>query len=441
MAQRDIYLSKFIQSHLENGNSDAADFYHDDPTTMGFSVFFHFSDIPSPLPGTTLSPLFNEDPTRESAHNYLKSIDEPQRAERLLRFKERLRRLTKETPYYFQKLTGLEGLYNFDFETPFRMNERKITIETLESIDLRVATMAARYMEAVYDWEYHREMIPENLLEFTCIIMISEIRNFRKLMTAATNDVENKFELANDKIGIHAYTFEKCVFDFSESNPFLNEVDNAGSDAATNQFSIKLGKLRETHKLNFIQLFTQGDRNDEVYNKLDRDLSSLTPIEGMNKPISTTAFGRAKEDANFLKNFYQREKDFFTDKFDLETLGNRALNDLYDNFDTKIKGFILGNIYSDFSRFRNGDLYTDTKEFVKDLALNRKTTQQAIEDFSVTRVVGAVLDQLGDINFREIPINLNEIFLGNVEGFNQAPFSSTLNHIAAGSLGNIFEGG
>lgn len=444
MAQRDIYLSKFINAHLENGRSDAAEFYHDDPTVVGFNVFFYFNDIPTNLPGTTLSPLFNEDPSRESAYRYLLAVDEPRRAEKLLRFKERLRRLTQETPYYYQTLSGLENLYEFNHEVPFRMNEKMLTIQTLESIDLRVGTMISRYMEAVYDYQYHRMMLPKNLVEFTCIIMVSEIRNFRQVAQAAVQDVENKFELANDKIGVHSYIFEKCTFDFTESNPFLNEISNAEGEMSENQFSIKLGQLKEAHKLNFIDLFSQGgERSDEIFNKEDRDLSSLTPLENMAKPISTTAGGRAVELANFMRNFFDRERDFFTDKFDLETLSNRAANQLFDIVDSRIRSLALGNIFSDFSRFRNGDLLSDIQGVIANLANNNDDFNRSINSPILnTPISGSpVRNALDAIDLRQRDINFNEIFLGNVESFISSPFSAVLNQIIAGSLGNIFNRG
>lgn len=453
-SQRDSYLKRFVSDYLENGNSRLSEFYHEDPTTLGFNLFFHFDDAPQTLPGTSLSPLFNEDPTRESAIRYLRSVDEPGRSESLRRFKERLRRLVRETPYYFQNLSGMENMYDFNLD----VFSRNLKVDTLESIDLRVATMINRYIEGTMDYLYDRYVIPTNLMEFTCVVMVSEIRNFRKVVRESLTDNPD-FQLINDQIGVHSYVFRRCRFDFSESNPFTGELSNQGGDPVVNQFSIIPGMATFAHNLNLIQLtssagqqvgvsdpdLSPGPLDRATIEVAGREATSFRSEDLGSLPIGdrfgVTFDERVSDVKVFLRDFFQREKQFLEDKLDLGTLGQRAINDLFDQVETRVKGLALGNIFSDYRRFRNRDLYDSLRSYVLDIFDRDKNNVSPVPQIERLSTSGpTALGSLDEIGLSSVPLNFRDVLLGNVEGFLDDPFSATVNTVIAGSLGNIFDG-
>jgi hypothetical protein len=249
-ADPDIY--RFIDS-----NASAVDrIVADDPTSMGFNLLI---DVDSPF-----NPLFNEDPNYDSAINYLVSINEPERANMLRDFKNRIRELINKYAYYLQTLSGLDSIYDTKPGFAKRMEERELVFETLESIDTKIAILVDRYQYACYDYEYNRQMVPINLTEFECVVLVSEIRKIRAYVnllysTGSETSQDRKFKLINDDISCFVFRFTRCRFDFTESNPFLGTISNAELEVATNTFKIIPGFLREQHKMGFLDIINGGN--------------------------------------------------------------------------------------------------------------------------------------------------------------------------------------
>ncbi len=455
MGRADIFVNKFVDIYSQSqGSRGSVSGAYDDPTVMGFNLWFYFTDLPTGL-NKTPSPLFSEQPGTDSAILYLENINEPNRANSLREFKDRLRLLVYDTPYYFQSVDGMAGINKFDPSTPFRGFDRKLTINTLESIDLRVSTMIARYMEAVYDFDNHRQMVPNNLLYFSCYLMMNEIRNMRRVINAKAANDSDRFELLSENLGVHSYKFEMCTFDFENSNPWNEVVDNKGGEMATNRFNINTTKISEAHKLNFLQL-TNGtpsimenkvsplpistprasNANPDVLNPKTTNLGGINVPNG----FPTTIIDRAKATADFVKNEILAKGNILLQKIDPITLGKRALNDLFDILDSRIKGFILGNVFSDLNQFINTDFYTSVKQFV-DNVVNKKQTivvaaQNAFGNQNLPDHIETKIGELGQVALEYL--KQQELQLGNVAGFDSDPFKAMENTVLAGSLGNVF---
>jgi hypothetical protein len=126
----------------------------------------------------------------DSAEDYLYAIGAVNKLASLRSFKRMLYSLQKETPWYFQKITGGESLYTLDPKVNTK-KEGVLTFECLESIDQRVSLLADLYRQAAWDFERHREVLPYNLRTFKMKIHVFEMRNFNTYSGTIANFLKN----------------------------------------------------------------------------------------------------------------------------------------------------------------------------------------------------------------------------------------------------------
>lgn len=150
---------------------------------------------------TTNAPTFVAKPNvgdynfTDSAEDYLYAIGAVNKLAALRSFKRMLYSLQKETPWYFQKITGGESLYMIDKA----INTKKdgvLTFECLESIDQRVSLLADLYRQAAWDAERYREVLPYNLRTFKMKIHVFEMRNFNTYSGTIANFLKNSSDTA-----------------------------------------------------------------------------------------------------------------------------------------------------------------------------------------------------------------------------------------------------
>lgn len=269
----DKSIYRFLTSNIFEKDKSLENLYIDDPTVMGFNFMVDIYDW--------YSPLFTETNDGASAIQYLKNVGEPARAVMLKEFKFRLRDLIINFPFYFQLMTGLEEFYKYNPKETWRTRERRITIKTLESLDLRVANMIDKYMKASFDENYMRECIPINLRKFNAYIVLTEIRNFKTFYDQVIlNPIDDtKISILNDHLSNFVIKLEGCRFDFSESNPWMEEISNANPEKPIeNQFSLVFDKISEIHKMNMIQVYT-GTLTAEESRDLDKKAPNYRKIQ------------------------------------------------------------------------------------------------------------------------------------------------------------------
>ena len=257
--------------------------YFDDPTTMGFRI--EFMDGPA-------SPLFNESSVGESAIRYLRSIGENTRAAKLKAFKRILFDVTRKYPYFYQQIDGISDIYKFEKKTPYQ--PKNITITTLESIDLKISHIISYYMDAYFDMEYRRELIPDNLRWFECTITISEIRRFRTFVLNY-NQGRQKDSMgmvsANDDMSFYKIRMRECEFDMSSSMPYMNSLKSSTPEMADNKLSFVTGRYDMSSRLTLIDLYklvsAEPYNNDNPLNvgsQLDVSENSVGYLEPPDKP-------------------------------------------------------------------------------------------------------------------------------------------------------------
>ena len=306
------------------------------------------------------------------------------RQQMLEAFKKGLRFVNEKCPYYFQSISGLDQLLKVDIKNLHKAGGKAqrtgtLNIECLESIDMRIFALAELYRKAIYDYTYHRVMLPENLRKFRMWLVVSEIRNIQ--LSYGINDVLNPFSIPSvaqganfldsfntqtglldnaagllqkstnkdeDQYGSYElgpyafiYQFDQCEFDFDESYPSFATIDNKGGSAVTNKFKIHVGRVKD-YKIQFNSLADIMQKDDNIksmvladvwgalaggktgdYTNYDYDKSDgIASVDFSSEPNPAEAF--AQMASNFITN---------------------SVADLKDQGVQILQGALLGNIY------------------------------------------------------------------------------------------------
>ena len=334
---------------------------NEDPTYLGFKFVFDFGSLPvnlehgwapSPLlrvPNYTTTdgaanmpqnmfgqPQYDFTSTNVvyySAYNYLLQRDASylkgnalKRANALRQFQILLQDINNNSPWFFQSVEGLSDLEKINvsgFQTEAgtdsyssaRTAGKKLTINCLESLNMRMTALANLYNQAMFDADNMRWLVPRNLRKFTMWIYVTEIRNFFKTtrltgssaavsalddlsslvssnrnpggslantppgerqpagagnafnsftrgvlsQSGLMNDIDS-FRNQQDQSGIKPvliYECQQCEFDFSKSSPFSTIDTGIEPDAAKVSFDIHVGKVRM--KTQFPNIRTDGN--------------------------------------------------------------------------------------------------------------------------------------------------------------------------------------
>jgi hypothetical protein len=298
-----------------------------DPTYMGFQFRLvqsanrdnDLDDLPHGLfCGQYISPPKNADGTaakenkggwlhsnKYSMYNYLINRGEYKRGEYIRLFEQGFENLVKECPWFFVKVSGLADSWKMDPGNNFRGKDKKITIETLESIDMKVTFLLDCYRKAVWDASWMRWAVPDHMRYFKMAIIVSEVRPMKLGKAAAaaaantgqdatTGSPDSKLKALAKKVGAAAqekamgavnnaaaaagldltpqkdkkprdyglvetgtpwtaatfikFEFEQCEIDvMSEAPAFLESVGIIGDTMATNKIVIKTNVIKETN--------------------------------------------------------------------------------------------------------------------------------------------------------------------------------------------------
>lgn len=241
---------------------------YDEPTFLTFAIDFNFEGNPTSLTSAHLweSPLFGEG--QDSAINFLTNRRHEDKANNLKQFKSILSYLTFHAPWYFQSISGLDDLWKkgTDIKSGQKGQDATLTIETLEAVDLRIMKLADLYRNAIYDKQYMRERVPDNLQWFSMDIYVAEARNLRFRLPGIAQQTANVLGVDTGALGnivgggnilsnvLQDYGYVKfkcrqCTFDFTDSFAGGRRLDVATPiEQATNTFNINIGYFEEESK-------------------------------------------------------------------------------------------------------------------------------------------------------------------------------------------------
>jgi len=234
----DSYRSDFIKSSVKESQ---------DPLYLTYGLRFDF--FPRIGESESISPGL----LTGGARKFLSSRNDTLRIQKLDYFIRQIQKFSIEQPWFFQTLTGVDGLMSFDISKGSRSAERKkITIGALETIDMKFMALIDSYRSVAYDKKYMRETLPTNSKRFDMSIYLMDPRNIVK-------SHKKKLELAEDSQGIVVIKCYDCEFHFDDFATFSGSIDNSGiGGARTHSFSISVGRIYDTYNLPTSELYGYG---------------------------------------------------------------------------------------------------------------------------------------------------------------------------------------
>lgn len=249
-------VRKFIKNYEDGVGGE--------PTFLTFSIDFVFDVYQIPQLSISNSPLFDTS-SNYSAVSYLKSRGFEAESRRLNKFIEVLKYLSQEEPWFFQSIVGLKEMWAgaTDMAQNFKGKEKKLTVGTLESLDLSITYLADLYRKSVYDSFYMRELVPENLRYFQVDVYVAEFRDLQIFdndidkMLIQLNPLKNQNKTFFEKYAtFNKFVCHMCEFDFSNSFAGGDALNVHTPEMAINTFDIKVNWFMEQHSFGFDDIIT-----------------------------------------------------------------------------------------------------------------------------------------------------------------------------------------
>lgn len=212
--QNPFRLGSFVETPYENN----------DPVMFGFEIVIH---------GAT-SPLFNggvEDFINQ--FGFLKEVGS--RSNIIANFKQQFFKFFKSnTPitstgtditsdrfylsYYLKKVSGLENLVesNTSEKSKSFVDYKKdlIKLSFTEDVSLSIGSMAYLYKLLYWSKINGKNIIPENLLRFDCDIIVTEVRNFKRVKKSLSG--ANGVDILKDNLSRYVYSLYECQMFFDK---------------------------------------------------------------------------------------------------------------------------------------------------------------------------------------------------------------------------------
>lgn len=301
-----IYTDEVTKSFLAKGRAHPSGIKqlddYQDPTYVGFHIKLHPSlnhdgDHDSLPQGLFCFP----DPfqNKYSCYNYLLNRGETKRAEYILSFEIMFKRIVDEFPWYFTKISGLADSWKIDPKNNFRGKDKKLVIETLESIDLRMTACLDLYRKAVWDSAYMRWAVPDHMRYFSMEVTVSEIRPMKigavGVWGGAPNPGTFKYgsyeesgnnlkgsvgEMQADQTALGLYDttapwsagtflsfrYDECEIDvMTEAPAFLDSVGNTAEAPAVNKITIHTHGIHESNTYGLLGAIVDDTKYVQAY--------------------------------------------------------------------------------------------------------------------------------------------------------------------------------
>ena len=339
-----------------------------------------------------------------ATYNYLINRGEYKRAEYIRLFEQGFENLVKECPWFFVKVSGLADSWKIDPGNNFRGKDKKITIETLESIDMKMTFLLDCYRKAVWDANWMRWAVPDHMRYFKMAIIISEVRpmqfgtarflkeeaptdqsgggndsRLKKLAKKVGAAAQEKAQGAVDSIAASAginlkggtgprdyglfdmgtpwsaatfikFSFEQCELDvFTDAPSFLESVGLIGDTMATNKIVIKTNVIKESNTYGLLGAILDDtpywqDYGQDAATKATQVPAYGSAVESVFNPNSLEFDERRKTNQDAFNSANGKPRVGI-----LGQIGAKALAGVTsfakDAIMSKVNGFLLGNVY------------------------------------------------------------------------------------------------
>lgn len=358
-----------------------ADLPYQDPTFLSFVLLFDWYD-------TLESPLLAKDGALKYYDKLIKDAGDnasffEERKEDLENFIKALKTINTRAPWYWQGLGGIDRLLQYDTNNAYYGgDEAKLTISTLESINLAISGLMHLYRKAVWDEHKWSWILPQNLRHFKMYVYVTEIRAIKNFDEAGLNPFKKSIDpLTGEKHRPYfMFSLGHCEFDIkSGTTPFADLSKNPDGQAA-NEIVIQYEQLNQVQSraLNGIvkteynqdkispapdfenlntnvaaritsSLTNLGEQAIDDLQRLSRD--KMLEIEQFIRNNTTNRF---QNPGNVFKNFVRRLDNATDINQQTRSLGTAVQQNVYgvapgDNIGDALKGAArdsLGNIYN-----------------------------------------------------------------------------------------------
>ena len=171
----------------------------------------------------------------DSAVSYLQRIGEYYRADMIKEFRYGMIKILEESPWSFDKITGLGEMTKINPKDNFRAKDKKLIFEGNDTMNMRLTYLMDLYRKAAFDAEYMRWMLPETQRYFSMRVVVAEIRTM--------NDGHGGlFEPAT----FLEFVFDYCEFTIIEDGlDHIQDLNNYPGESARVKIGIKVGRIRE----------------------------------------------------------------------------------------------------------------------------------------------------------------------------------------------------
>ncbi len=351
-----------------------------EPGWFYFKIFFHFDDNYGLLGSVINDTEFTGYSNANTAYNFLKnrstapwykSMNLAARAQMLKRFIKYLSFINSTTPWFFDKINGLDKAV---VPTNEFTKERTIEISCLEdAVDMRLTTLFHLYQYVCYDELTQKEILTDNLRKFNMSVALYHVP--LKVLHSKTESQNgsvgyNKSLTGSQSMDFQSrmsyklFTFKGCEFDLESLGGVVpSNLDNSKAfNLGKNVIKIKYDRCF-THLMNEWEQFMIGpdgiyydpmilvgqDNEDQKarYNIFKERLQGSKQSESGNPKVVDSIIGE-----NFVKyaapnhtlgNIYNLKirKMQYNEMLSRNERGKIWLSNLYDFVPMAFKGYVI----------------------------------------------------------------------------------------------------
>ena len=337
--------------------------------------------------------------------------------------------------YYLKKIGGLDKLVERNTPTDksylVEYNKDVITLDFLEDTSLSISTLSQLYKLLYWSKPNGKGIIPENLLRFNCDIVISEIRNFKrvkKILNSVQDFDRPELEIVKDNVSRHIYSLRECQFYFN-GMPHPNDIDMSATPTVYDNYTMQFDYKYSSNKLERFMPTNNGDGQYVGYDggaiwKVGNAGGSNTPngnsiLTSVPKffTVGETSLNKTGEDGRFILSIPEQNRT-------QRQFGNDGVNEL-----------------DDFKR-RSNSFVKDLKDTFQDVAI--RSASRELQNFVNTRtaILNKTLNKILNANnitsmrpprnvYTDRPLNGAERIFYDVRG----EVLSFLGNSAANALG------
>lgn len=315
--------------------ADSVGLAYQDPTYLSFTFMFETENT-DPL-NQNSSPLFTGEAEAflaklKNAGSDLRKYEE--RLQALKDFKKALIDINKNMPWYWQSLSGLERLQQYNPLEPYwGGTDAKLTIGCLESINLAITGLMSLYRKAVFDEEKWVYLLPANLRRFSMYVYICEIRNIdMSTYTGDTKDpnasVANEDAVNKDITGGNTpellFKLSFCEFDIASGHKSIADLKADAPEEASQEIIINYERLQQVDG-QYLQGIIRKSPDRISERDFNGSVPNVTNSQTRNDATVLDKFGRQFTAAG-INDTFGKAKQQATDS--LKLLGEAKKNEL-----------------------------------------------------------------------------------------------------------------